>query len=45
MPGFRLLPVSDASSALAAASAAARLELMKLFAWIWPLSRPLITVG
>src|SRR6202035_513591 len=39
--GLRLLPLSEASSALAAASAWDLLLAMKLLAWIWPLSSPL----
>src|ERR1700735_5369398 len=41
MAGCRLLLVREASSALAAVSAVGLLWLMKLFDWIWPLSRPL----
>ena len=42
---MRALPLIAASSALAAVSAADLSLLMKLLAWIWPLSSPSITVG
>src|ERR1700729_2811887 len=45
MAGFRLLPLTAASSALATLSACVLLAAMKLLASIWALSRSVMTVG
>src|ERR1700733_1732887 len=42
---LRALPLTEASSGLAAASAADLLVAMNWLAWIWPLSSPLMVAG